>query len=294
MNISKKIPNNEIVTFAKRLPRNEDGILKVSSQLIARIKEDKDIYDFNLNYLPVGNRVIRFKSNAMKEEFLANEFIYDSDIDAYVSVGERNLADLLKTEELKNILYLPGLEVLLTDVKIESCVLMAGSFNPLHHGHTQLLNDACKTTGQSCMGVYELSISNAAKSEINDIEIYRRTHQFIDEKLPLLITNKPYFRGKVNFIDTNSWFCIGADTYRRFFDVQYYEGPEQLQEFTVFLEQNGVQLLVGPRLNTDKVDHVQDYLALVPDGYKLSVKEVENFRVDISSTEIRKARKLIA
>lgn len=288
MKAEKEINNCSVVSLANLMQRNEEGVLGVSRETIKKMKTLKKDYDFNINCLRMENKVIRFKVNSAKKAFFAEEFILDSERDTYIYVGERPLAELLKSGEISNALYIPVLEVIIVNVRLESCVLLAGSFNPLHHGHTQLLNDACKTTGQDCLGVYELSISNCSKSEIDDLEIVRRAHQFVDDQMPLLITNRPYFRDKVTFIDSNSWFCIGADTYKRFFDVKYYESPEQLIEFTEFLVKNGVQLLVGPRLNTDKVDKVQDYLSQVPDGYRLSVKEIENFRVDISSTEIRK------
>lgn len=295
MNLGKVIEHSTIAKILQRMVRNEEGILRVSPEFIKRLTEDKTQIDYNFNHLCPSNRVLRFTRNVPKEIVIAEEFVYDLEKNVYVQTANKSLSELLKSGEINNVVFVPELDAHLANVELESCVLMAGSFNPIHHGHTQLLSAAVETAGSNLMGVFELSISNAAKSEIGDRELYSRMTQFIaeNENKMLLVTNKPYFRDKVNFIDSNSWFCIGADTYKRFFDLKFYESPKQLLEFTNFLISRGVKLVVGPRADRQKLDTVDDYLDLVPTNYRSSVREVENFRVDISSTEIRNSRTAI-
>ena len=287
------IERSVVNRIAKLLTRSDEGILTVSRDLISQINETSKIYDFNINHIPKHQKIIRFMADTKKRVYIGNEFENNSKNEIHKQVSQKTLSELLLNGDISNALYLPGQKAILADVKIESCVILAGSFNPLHHGHRQLLSSAIKTAGHELMGVYELSISNCSKNTIHDHEIFDRSLQFEDAGAPLLITNRPYFRDKVEFIDKNSWFCIGADTYRRFFDAKYYDGVEQLMDFTQFLIKNDVRLVVGPRLSTNKVDTVQDYLAMVPESYRLSVREIENFRVDISSTQIRNSRILV-
>lgn len=290
MNVGKAIEYIKILKIVDKIPRTEDCLFRMSSSWIERMKDQKPEFDLNLNCLGPSGKVIRFVNNQFKEIYEAEEYLLDSDKAVYLPVGCKSLIDLLKLNEVSNVLYVPKLDAMIADVKLENCVLLAGSFNPLHIGHSQLLDSACNTVGQNLLGCYELSISNCSKNEIGGEELYKRILQFKNSDKPLLITNRPYFRQKVDFIDHSSWFCIGADTYKRFFDVKFYESPAQLIEFTEFLVKKGVQLLVGPRANETKVDTVEDYISMVPDGYKLSVKEVQNFRVDISSTQLRNSK----
>lgn len=293
MNLAKIVDQSTVAKLLQRVVRTEEGILRISQETIYRMIEDKSSYDFNLNHLCPSNRLLKFRRCTAKEIMVVDEYILDLEKNVYMQVAERSLIDLLKSGDINNLLYVPHLDAHLANVRLESCVLLAGSFNPLHHGHIQLLDSASKTAGDNLFGVFELSISNCAKSEIGDHELYTRMAQFTVENRILLVTNKPYFRDKVNFIDSQSWFCIGADTYRRFFDVQFYESQKQLLDFTDFLIQRGVKLVVGPRIGVKKVEGVDDFFDKVPEQYRSSVKEVENFRVDISSTEIRNSKLLV-
>ena len=290
MKLGKTIENSCVLKILQKAPRTEEGVLRASRESLNLMIEQKNQIDFNLNSIAPSGKVLKFRHDTVKEAICAEEYIFDFEKDIYVQVADRTLVDLLKNGEIKNLLYVSPLDAYLSDVKLESCVLMAGSYNPLHHGHIKLLESAIHATDSSLLGVFELSISNAAKTEIGDRDLYLRIMQFSKDNKPLLITNKPFFREKVNFIYPSSWFCIGADTYKRFFDLKYYESPAQLNEFANFLITNGVKLIVGPRASRTKLDTVDDYLDLVPDVYKSSVKEVENFRVDISSTEIRNSK----
>jgi len=57
-------------------------------------------------------------------------------------------------------------------------VLLPGSFNPLHEGHTALLAAAVAAAGPGAVGGFELSVSNADKGVLPLAEVERRAAQF--------------------------------------------------------------------------------------------------------------------
>ena len=268
-------------------------MLRISQDTIKRLVADSGKFDFNINHVQPGSSVFKFSVLHEKQHILAEEFIFDSDNDRFVLVSQRGLADVLTDGLLQNVFYEPQSKAFLANVRLDNSVLLAGSFNPLHHGHQQLLDAALATVAvDDAIGVFELSVSNCSKSDIGNRELYERTKQFMQADRSLLITNKPYFRDKVNFVGSGSWFCIGADTFRRFFDVQYYESYSQMLDFSDFLLKRGVKLVVGPRAQQSKLETIVDYIDMVPSSYRSHVSEVSHFRVDVSSTELRAARKV--
>jgi nicotinic acid mononucleotide adenylyltransferase len=268
-------------------------MLRVSQETIKQLVADSGKFDFNINHLPLDNSVFKLSVLHDQQHILAEEYMFDSDNDRFVLVRQRGLVEVLAEGRVQNVFFEPQSAVLLANVRLDHSVLLAGSFNPLHHGHQQLLDAAIGTVAlDGVLGVFELSVSNCSKSDIDNRELYARAKQFVDAGRSLLITNKPYFRDKVNFVGTGSWFCIGADTFRRFFDVQYYESYSQMVEFSDFLLKRGVKLIVGPRALQSKLETIVDYIDLVPPTYRSEVREVQNFRVDVSSTELRAGRKV--
>src|SRR6185436_2173064 len=55
-------------------------------------------------------------------------------------------------------------------------LLLPGSFNPLHHGHTTLADRAADRLGHAV--AYELSIANVEKPDLPPPEVERRLDQF--------------------------------------------------------------------------------------------------------------------
>lgn len=289
---SKVLDSALVNRLVERVARTDSGMLRVSQETIARLVAESGQFDFSLNQVQPGSGLVRFSVQHEKQRIVAEEFVFDSDNDRFVLVGQRGLAEALTDGCVQNVFFEPQSQALLANVRLDNSVLLAGSFNPLHHGHQQLLDAALATVAvDGALGVFELSVSNCSKSDIGNLELYLRAKQFFDAGRSLLLTNKPYFRDKVNFVGSGSWFCIGADTFRRFFDPQFYDSYSQLLDFADFLLKRGVKLVVGPRALQAKLETIVDYIDMVPPSYRSHVSEVCNFRVDVSSTELRAARK---
>ncbi|CAI9259263.1 unnamed protein product [Lactuca saligna] len=168
-------------------------------------------------------------------------------------------------------------------------VILSGSFNPLHDGHVKLLEVAMSL----CSGGYpcfELSAINADKPPLTVSQIKDRVKQFEKAGKTVIISNQPYFYKKAELFP-GSAFVIGADTAARLINPKYYGGSyENMIETLVGCKRTGCTFLVGGR-NMDGVFKVLEDFD-IPDELKdmfISIP-VDRFRMDISSTEIRKGR----
>ena len=155
-----------------------------------------------------------------------------------------------------------------------SRLLIPGSFNPLHEGHERLAVAAGQLSGRRPS--LELSVENVDKPTLRRVDIEGRLAA-IRGRFSVIMTRAPTFLQK-----------IGYDTATRLLQGAYYEGGEQgmvavLEEF-----RTGEHCFwVAGRLQEGK------YLALadidVPAGFEALFAPIpeEDFRVDISSTELR-------
>jgi len=234
-----------------------------------------------------------------------------------IEILEDPLDALIKNESVKSILYLPNGEML-TNVPIHKLKnkvhMVPGSFNPLHSGHTLLLEQCCNyDTEQGCSngiekgsnGVYELCISNVDKDTLDKTEILKRLEQFkSSNKYPVILTNTPTFSQKAELFPGLD-YSIGIDTALRLVDPYYSHNDEELMIKNILkMIFNGTKFYVGSRIyeicklperykiNVDKTELlslslISEYLhPLIKDGFK---EIADNSMKDISSSLIRKS-----
>lgn len=199
----------------------------------------------------------------------------------------------------------------------DGALVFPGSFNPPHKGHIALAQAALRTENKRkrCSRsdhrsiFMELSIANADKPPIDPETVSERLGKFLGlDALPshwgVILTRAPLFSEKVaivqNCIDTfdgstpDLSFVIGTDTLVRIIDPKYYNNNKiEMEEALRSLK--GVNFLIGGRLD-QKTDADEPYFVTgkeeikdLPEGLQqmFTIIGEEEFRVDISSTQIR-------
>ena len=169
---------------------------------------------------------------------------------------------------------------LITEEFISKSLILSGSFNPLHNGHIKLLEASKNMT--KLEPFFEISISNVDKRNISLEDLNSRISQFYNIG-KILITNSATFEDKSNLFK-KSIFAIGYDTAVRILDNKYYE--KDMKESLSNIKKNECSFLVTGRkingkykfLNDLEIEDYKDLFSIIPE---------ENFRLDISSTEIR-------
>ncbi|MCI0437719.1 MAG: hypothetical protein L0177_01130 [Chloroflexi bacterium] len=165
--------------------------------------------------------------------------------------------------------------------------ILSGSFNPLHEGHEKLADAASRILGADV--TFELSITNVDKPRLEESEIRRRVAQFRGKR-PVVISEALVFYRKARLFPGCA-FVIGYDTAVRIVDPKYYGG--QQSKMLLALEELrglGCRFLVAGRKDGGAF-HTLDEVA-VPEGFEdmFSAIPESEFRVDLSSTELRMAR----
>ena len=179
-------------------------------------------------------------------------------------------------------------------------VLLSGSFNPLHEGHTALLAAAVAAAGPGAVGGYELSVVNADKGALPRDELERRAAQFAQRGgggggddgggMPhpppsLVLTDAPLFAAKAALLPGTT-FVVGIDTALRVCMPKYYGGDNAAMAAVLAgIRDAGCSFLVAGRL----VDGAWREAGAVapPPGFENLFRCIPAFRADISSTELR-------
>jgi nicotinic acid mononucleotide adenylyltransferase len=208
-----------------------------------------------------------------------------------------------------------------------SSVVFPGSFNPIHEGHVRLAKAAMDEVPQPRNVVwFEMSLTNADKPSLSSEDVSRRVQRFVDsfsgelEALVdfhwgILLSNAPLFRQKVDVLQpllvhagasSNAALdvIIGTDTLVRLVDPRYYQGSTDTMIQAI--ESMAARFVVGGRViqstsaaaerTMKKSASYTTFVAGVDDVARLPEQlqsrfvllPEETFRVDISSTEIRR------
>ncbi|GAX76497.1 hypothetical protein CEUSTIGMA_g3942.t1 [Chlamydomonas eustigma] len=200
------------------------------------------------------------------------------------------ISDLLEGK-VQCVEYSPNGSVVV-DAPRNQKIVLSGSFNPLHDGHKKMLNTAVEQFGavKGLEGCFELSIGNADKGMLTAIEIRKRVRQFISAGLPVVLTSAPLFVEKAGLM-RSCRFVVGYDTAVRMVMPKYYNNSftQMLLDFSR-LRECGCSFIVAGRLDsgTESFKGLSDIdvpLELA-DLFECIPEEV--FRLDISSTELRK------
>jgi hypothetical protein len=167
-------------------------------------------------------------------------------------------------------------------------VLLPGSFNPLHHGHTTLAGIAAERMGAPV--AFELSIANVDKPDLAAEEVSRRLGQFLDQD-PVYISRAPTFRAKAALFP-GCVFVVGADTAARIVHPRYYGGdPAEMVRALAEIAAHRCRFFVGGRI--DEAGQFVDVGGVpIPAAYRDMFEGLDEreFRVDVSSTELRRGR----
>ena len=164
----------------------------------------------------------------------------------------------------------------------ERIALFPGSFDPLHDGHRTLA-----AVVEAKYGVpvhFELSLTNVDKPELAAEVWEKRAAQFVGYA-PLWLTRAHLFEQKAALFP-GVLFVVGFDTAIRLLDAKYYADEAANRRSLAAIAEHGCRFVVGGRVDAMGAFRTWSGAPGVPPMF--DVLEEADFRLDISSTELRR------
>ena len=165
-------------------------------------------------------------------------------------------------------------------------VIFPGAFNPMHDGHREIVQQAERILNARVH--LEISIRNVDKPTIDFLEMYDRQQRL--GNYPLIFSCTPTFEEK-SLIFPGCTFIVGTDTMLRITDKKYYGDNEPRMSAAIAqMNEQRVSFLVFGRTVGDRFLTLAD--VELPSSLKQLCRGIDkdDFRLDISSSEIRRAR----
>ena len=162
-------------------------------------------------------------------------------------------------------------------------ILLPGSFNPAHVGHSEMMDVAARSLGER--GALELSVTNVDKPTLEIGEIEGRLAQFGTEDTVVLTRAETFHKKAALF--PGSVFLLGWDTAVRLVAPRYYGGETPMLMALAEMMASGTRFLIAGRSDGNAFRTLDD--VNVPAGFAPMFTAIpeSDFRRDISSTELR-------
>ncbi len=173
--------------------------------------------------------------------------------------------------------------------RVPSRAVFSGAFNPIHVGHEEMVSVASKELGSPVD--HEISILNVDKPPLDYLEIGKRIDQFEAEH-SVWLSRAPTFVEKARLFPGVT-FIVGIDTLRRVAAPRYYRGSEAacLKAIEEIAER-GCRFLVFGRSIGGSFIRLSDLDLPAPLASICREVPESRFRQDVSSTEIRRQKRL--